>query len=235
MVKKLIYFLLSGMLALPAAAQYDSNVEEDDGAPPKRGYRYNLTFDVAAPHIFFNPANARAFDGIALVNANFNFKIVKGFSIGPYLRYVGFNVYNPTMGLSNPLSTTLSAGLNMSYVVPLGERFAYIPSVNAGVGWIMYQNVNKPPKDVNDSPRNTIYDWGVTVQQNNGFYYYVKRNQRIGIGLIVGLNYFSHEFNLRDTGLDKDEQLYTRSDKGPTIHFNFGLGFITNISRIHGM
>jgi hypothetical protein len=238
MLKKLIYIFLIALLATPVVAQHDdANVEsEDDGAPPRRGYRYSAYFDVCAPHIFFNPANARSFDGIAAVTGGFNFRIVKGFSLGPYARYVGYNIYNPLYGSKgNPLSTTINVGLNLQYEVSLGERFAYIPSLNVGAGWIMYQNINKPPKDVLDAPRNTLYDWGITIQQNNGFYYWAKRNKRIAIGIVVGINYFSHEFSLRDTGLDKDPELYGRSDKGPTINLNFGLGFITNIGRISGM
>lgn len=237
MSKRYLYLMLLALMPLGAMAQqYDQNTDiEEDGAPPRKGYRFNYFLDVSAPHIVFNPANAQAFDGIAMVNTAFNFRIVKGFSVGAYARYAGFNVYNAQMGMSNPLSTTISGGLNLMYEVPIGERFAYIPTVNVGFGWIMYQHINKPPKDVNDSPRYQIYDVGVCVQNTHGFYYYAKRNKRIGIGLIVGLNYFSHEFSLKDTGMDKDSQLTPYSDQGPTLHVNVGLGFVTNLGKILGM
>lgn len=238
MTGKFLYLLIFVMLGTSAAfSQYDMNVEDDvsNDPPPRKGYRTSLALDVTAPHLFYNPANAEAFNGIASVNANYSIRLVKEFSIGAYAYYTGFNISSYKYGLSNPLSTSLSFGIQLQYEIFIGGRFSYMPSVQAGPRWIMYQHLNKPPKDVDDSPRTTIDDWGFSIQQNNTFYYYVTNNKRVAIGATIGFNYFSHEFSKKDTGLNSTAaaDLQPYSDKGPTIHMNFGLGFITKIGVIH--
>lgn len=230
----LLFFVLGTFLSVNA--QYENTVEDDvdNDPPPKNGYRFSMGMDVTAPHLFYNPANAEAFNGIASVNTNFSVRVIKDFSIGAYVYYTGFNISSYKFGVSNPLSTSISFGIQLQYEIFMGGRFSYVPSVQAGPRWIMYQHLNKPPKDVVDQPRNTLHDWGFSVQQNNTFYYYVKNNKRIAIGATIGINYFSHEFSKEDTGLNSTaaSDLGPFSDEGPSIHLNFGLGFITKIGRV---
>ncbi len=81
MIKKIVYLLLFVMVPVAATAQIEIE-ESDDGSPPRGGYRHQLLLDICAPHIFFNAANARAFDGIISTSLTYTMKVAKGFSLG---------------------------------------------------------------------------------------------------------------------------------------------------------
>jgi len=124
------------------------------------------------------------------------------------------------------------ATFDIMYEVPMGERFAYIPCLNVGVGYIFYNNLLLPKKGVDHVPPKTLTDIGVIVNLNNGFYYYVKNNKRTGVGLVLGATYFSHEFNKKATGLQSDETVYNHSDKGPSINLTIGFGIISRFGKV---
>lgn len=206
--------------------------EDDFSPPPRKGYRHNFMLDMGVPHYVYNPANARAFKAIGNISASYHIRLWKGLSIGPMLRFTGFNIWNPRFNQSNPLSLTFMATFDIMYEVPMGERFAYIPCLNVGVGYIYYNNLLLPKKGVDHMPPKTLTDIGVIVNLNNGFYYYVKNNKRTGVGLVLGATYFSHEFNKKATGLQSDETVYNYSDKGPSINLTIGFGIISRFGRI---
>src|SRR5690606_26287271 len=107
----------------------------------------------------------------------------------------------------------------------IANRFVCAPQLNIGGSWIHYARVPKP--------KNYLDDFGFNIQLNAGFYYYVRTNERIAVGLILGANYFSHQFKLADTGLEGDGDLFGYSDESPSIHLNLGLGFITKLGKIN--
>ncbi len=225
-------YVLATFFIFLSSFAWTQDEEEDFSPPPKKGYRYDFMVDMGVPHYVYNPANARAFEAIGNVGAGFHVKLFKNFSIGPMLRFTGFNIYNPRFNQSNPLNLTFIASLDIKYEVNIGSQFAYIPAVNAGVGVIYYNNLLPPPKGVDHQPPSTLVDWGAIVNLNNGFYYYVRPNKRVGVGLIVGATYFSHEFKLKDTGLLSDEALYNLNDDGPSINISVGFGFVANFGKI---
>lgn len=216
--------------SIPLLAQ---EVEDEDfSPPPKKGYRYNFMLDMGVPHYVYNPANARAFEAIGNISASYHIKLWKGLALGPMLRFTGFNIWNPRFNQSNPLSLTFMATFDIMYEVPMGERFAYIPALNVGVGYIYYKNLLIPKKGIDHEPSRTLTDIGAIVNLNNGFYYYVKNNKRVGVGLVLGATYFSHEFNKKATGLQSDETVYNLSDNGPSINLTIGFGIISRFGRI---
>ncbi len=233
-----------GGVYLNAQTYEDEHAEIISNAgPPLRGYRHFISGDALIPNVLANSANRAAFRGIASLNLDYRIKVFKGLQIGPNFRYTGYNIASAKINNGNkkPISTTLSFGASIAYEVIIGDRFAYIPSVNVGAGWIHYQNLDVTSKGAAAESPTTWSDWGAFVSLNNSIYYFVKRNQRIGIGVTVGASYFSHEFNLRKTGLDLDSSILTpdlegekleKFDKGPTFSLYFGFGVITKIGEI---
>jgi hypothetical protein len=205
---------------------------EGDGAPPAKGYRSQFNIEATAPHYFFNPANAQAFNGIVQANIWYSVKVYKNFSMGPYFRYTGFEYYAGRVNLPNPLVTHLSSGLQMSYEVKMGSRFAYIPSVFLGFGYVRYDHLDLPSKGVADSPRNSWVDWGFAAQTNQSFYYYVTENRKIAVGLVLGLSFNTHQFKLKETGLTSDASINNFSDTGPTLYGNIGFALLMNFGKI---
>ncbi|MBE2247807.1 MAG: hypothetical protein IAE67_11175 [Candidatus Competibacteraceae bacterium] len=217
------------VFSLPGNAQ---DVETEDlSPPPRRGYLFDVMLDMGVPHYVYNPANAGAFEAIGNISASFHTRVWKNLSIGPMLRFTGFNIWNPRFNQSNPLALTFMATADIRYEVRLSDRFSYIPAINAGVGFIYYNNLLLPKKGEFHTPPKTLTDWGAIVNINNGFYYFVKPNKQMGIGLILGATYFSHEFSKKDTGLQSDETLYNKSDEGPSINLTIGFGLITKFGR----
>lgn len=232
-IQPLVFILFFNVLFMGCIQLHAQDMEEDDfSPPPKNGYRHNFMIDMGVPHYVYNPANARAFKAIGNISASYHIRLWKGLSIGPMLRFTGFNIWNPRFNQSNPLSLTFMATFDIMYEVPLGERFAYIPCVNAGVGYIYYNNLLLPKKGHEHEPPKTLTDVGVIVNTNQGFYYYVRNNKRTGVGLVLGATYFSHEFNKKATGLQSDETIYNISDKGPSINLTIGFGIISRFGRI---
>ncbi len=205
---------------------------EGDGPPPLHGYRSQFNIEVSAPHYFYNPANAQAFNGIIQANLWYSLKVHKNFYMGPYVRYTGFEYYAGRVNLSNPLVTHISSGLQMSYEVKLGDRFTYTPSVFLGFGYVQYNNISLPPKGVDDTGRNTWYEWGFAAQTNQSFYYYVTQNRKIAVGLVLGLSFNTHEFKLKETGLTSDASISSFSDEGPTLFGNVGFAMLMNFGKI---
>lgn len=226
-------FFLFFALIIGSFSGHAQDIEDEDfSPPPRKGYRHNFMLDMGVPHYVYNPANARAFEAIGNISASYHIRLWKGLSIGPMLRFTGFNIWNPRFNQSNPLSLTFMATFDIMYEIPMGERFAYIPSVNAGVGYIYYNNLLLPKKGKDHDPPKTLTDVGVIVNMNNSFYYYVKNNKRLGIGIVLGATYFSHEFNKKATGLQSDETIYNRSDEGPSINLTIGFGIISRFGRV---
>lgn len=205
---------------------------EGDGAPPVKGYRSQLNIGVSSPHYFSNAANAQAFNGIINVDLWYSIKVHKNFSMGPYLRYTGFEFYAGRVNQSNPLVTHISSGLQMSYEIKMGDRFSYIPSVFLGFGYVQYNNLSLPAKGVGDTGRNKWYDWGFAAQTNQSFYYYCTENRKIAVGLVLGISFNTHQFSLKETGLTSDASVNAFSDKGPTLYGNIGFALLMNFGKI---
>jgi hypothetical protein len=68
----------------------------NNGAPPAKGWRYQLNADISSPHLIMNPANARAFDGIAMASLQFGVQTARNLYVGVYGRYTGFLYYKPS-------------------------------------------------------------------------------------------------------------------------------------------
>lgn len=237
---RLKHILLLLLLLLPIGLMAQNMEEEEEtedvGPPPKNGYRYALLFEVHAPHLVSNPANARAFKGIAGGSLQFNVKLAKNFHLGLFARVDAFSIYASRYIIdsldgvpinSNPYSITTSGGLSLGYEVRMGERFMFYPNVNAGVSWIRYSRL------ICDKYR-TLDKVDFSVNLNLGFYYYVKTNKRFGIGLILGGTYFNHQFSKTETCINKDgvDPITDYSDNGPTVHLNIGFGIITKFTKI---
>lgn len=223
----LIFFIIFPLISLA------QDVDTEDLSPaPRSGYRFDAMLDMGIPNYVYNPANASAFKAIGNVSGSFHVRVWKNLSIGPMLRFSGFNIWNPRYNQSNPLALTFMGTIDIRYEVKMGDRFAYVPSINAGVGFIYYNNLLLPKKGEFHTPPKTLSDWGAIVNINNGFYYYVKPNKRVGVGVVLGATYFSHEFKKKDTGLISDETLYDKSDDGPCINLTIGFGIITKFGRI---
>lgn len=239
----LLLFLTVGMV-MKAQTYEDENPEViSNEAPPIKGYRHFISCDILMPNVLSNAANRRAFQGFASANLDYRIKVFKGLQIGPNFRYSGYNITSTKLndGKNKPMNSTLSFGVSIAYEISLGERFAYIPGVGIGAAWTQYRNLDIISKGAASNSASTWTDWGAFIAVNNGFYYYVKRNQRIGIGVIVTATYFSHEFKLRKTGLDLDSSIMpvegsgvdlNKFDKGPTFALSFGFGFVTKIGEI---
>lgn len=205
---------------------------EGDGAPPAKGYRSQFNIEVSAPHYFSNPANVQAFNGIIQANIWYSVKVHKNFYMGPFAKYTGFEYYAGRVNLSNPLVTHINAGLQMSYEVKMGARFAYIPSLFLGVGYVQYNNLELPNKGVDDPIRNNWYDWGFAAQTNQSIYYYCTENRKIAVGLVLGLSFNTHQFSLKETGLTSDASISSFSDQGPTLFGNLGFAMLMNFGKI---
>jgi hypothetical protein len=205
---------------------------EGDGAPPPKGYRSQFNIEVSAPHYFLNSANTQAFNGIVQANIWYSAKVYKNFYMGPYFRYTGFEYYAGRVNLPNPLVTHLSSGLQMSYEVKMGNRFSYIPALFLGFGYVRYDHLSLPAKGVADSPRNNWVDWGFAAQTNQSFYYYVTENRKIAVGLVLGISFNTHQFKLKQTGLDGDASINNFSDTGPTLYGNIGFAMLMNFGKI---
>ena len=205
---------------------------EGDGAPPTKGYRSQFNIEVSAPHYFANSANAQAFNGIIQANIWYSVKVHKNFYMGPYLRYTGFEFYAGRVNLPNPLVTHISSGVQMSYEIKMGDRFAYIPALFLGFGYVQYTNLSLPPKGIDDIGRNKWYEWGFAAQTNQSFYYYCTENRKIAVGLVLGLSFNTHEFKLKETGLTSDASISAFSDKGPTLFGNIGFSLLMNFGKI---
>lgn len=204
---------------------------EGDGPPPLKGYRSQFNIEVSAPHYFYNPANVMAFNGIVQANIWYSVKVHKNFYMGPYVKYCGFEYYAGRQNMSNPLVTHISSGLQMSYEVKLGERFAYIPALFTGFGYVQYNNLQLPTKGADDV-RNKLTEWSFVAQTNQSFYYYCTQNRKIAVGLILGLTFDTHQFNLKQTGLTSDASISGLSDNGPTLYGNVGFGLLMNFGKI---
>jgi len=204
---------------------------EGDGPAPSKGYRSQFNIEVSAPHFFYNNANRMAFNGIIQANVWYSVKVVKNFYMGPYAKYTGFEYYAGRNNLPSPLITQISSGLQMSYEVKLGSRFAYIPSLFTGFTYVQYNNLALPGKGVEDV-RNHLTDWAFSMQTNQSFYYYCTENRKIAVGLVLGLSFNTHEFKLKDTGLQSDASLLQFTDNGPTLYGNIGFAMLMNFGRI---
>lgn len=205
---------------------------EGDGPPPSKGYRSQFNIEISSPHYFYNPANVQAFSGIVQANIWYGIKIHKGFYLGPYVRYTGFEYYAGRVNLPSPIVTHISSGLQMSYEVKMGKKFTYMPSLFMGFGYVQYNNISIPPKGVDDSGRNIWTDWGFAAQTNQSFYYFPTDNRKIAVGLVLGLNFSTHQFKLKETGLMGDASINAFSDEGPTLHGNIGFAMLLNFGKI---
>lgn len=205
---------------------------EGDGAPPLNGYRSQFNIDVGAPHLFSNAASSQAFNGIIHLNLSYGVKLYKTFYLGPYVSYSGFEYYANIINTTNPLLTNISSGLQMSYEVKLGARFTYNPALFFGFGYVQYNNLTLPTKGVGDPGRNTLTDWGFNARTNQSFYYYCTENRKIAVGLILGLNFNTHQFKFKETGITSDASISSFSDEGPTLYGNIGFGLLMNFGKI---
>jgi hypothetical protein len=205
---------------------------EGDGPAPAKGYRSQFNIEVTAPHYFFNPANSQAFNGIIQANIWYSVKVQKNFYMGPFVKYAGFEYYAGRVNLANPLVTHINSGLQMSYEVKMGERFAYIPSLFMGFGYVQYNNLELPSKGIGDTGRNSWSDWGFAAQTNQSFYYYPTQNRKIAVGLVLGLSFNTHQFKLKETGLTSDASISGFSDNGPTLFGNIGFAMLMNFGKI---
>lgn len=205
---------------------------EGDGPAPRNGYRSQFNIEVSAPHMFFNPANSQAFNGIVQANIWYSAKVYKNFYMGPYVKYSGFEYYAGRVNLPNPLVTNISSGAVFSYEVKMGSRFTYMPSLFLGFNYTQYNNLDLPPKGAGHSPRNMLYDWSFAAQTNQSFYYYVTENRKIAVGLVLGLSFNTHQFKLKETGLDADASISSFSDTGPTLYGNIGFAMLMNFGKI---
>ena len=120
----------------------------------------------------------------------------------------------------------------MSYEVKMGSRFAYIPSVFLGFNYTRYDNLDLPSKGVHDAPRKNWVDWSFGAQTNQSFYYFVTENRKIAVGLVLGLSINSHQFKLKETGLNSDAAISSFSDVGPTLYGNIGFAMLMNFGKI---
>lgn len=228
-------FLLAGNLVAQIKTTEDGTdilVDlEGDGAPPPNGYRSQFNIEVSAPHYFSNAAGNQAFNGILQANIWYSVKVYKNFYMGPYVKYTGFEYYAGTAYKSNPLVTHIGGGLQMSYEVKFGSRFAYIPALFLGFGYVQYTNLTIPPKGVDDI-RNKWIDWGFAAQTNQSIYYYCTENRKIAVGLVLGLSFNTHQFKLKETGLNSDASISSFSDEGPTLYGNIGFALLMNFGKI---
>lgn len=204
---------------------------EGDGPPPLKGYRSQFHIEVSSPHYFLNQANSQAFNGIVQANLWYSVKVHKNFYMGPYVKYAGFEYYAGRQNTSNPLVTHIGSGLQMSYEVKLGERFAYIPTVFMGFEYVQYNNLAIPTKGVDDI-RNKLTNWSFGAQTNQSFYYYCTQNRKIAVGMVIGLAINTHQFNLKETGLTSDASISAFSDSGPTLYGNIGFAMLMNFGKI---
>lgn len=205
---------------------------EDDGAPPVNGYRSQIEFHIASPHIFMNQALNRTFNGIAGVQLGYNVQITKNFKAGVYGRFSAYKYYAGRFQDIDPLWYNAGAGINLSYHVAMGERFFYLPSVMIGASFNTYQNLVLPPKGVDDRPATHLDYWSFQAQTNQGFYYWVKQNRTIAVGLVIGFAYDSHNYRYSETKITDGGNVFAYSEQGPTLTGNIGFGVITNFGKV---
>lgn len=234
------FFRVICAILLMSAPALQAQLPEDDedikeiefainnGPPPARGYRMMLGASVHAPHILFNPANARAFDAIVGTALNVHFKVWKNVYVGTHFEYDGFVIYRPIFNQPNLTNSQFFGMGSVKYVKIWPSGIGFIPAVRAGMGYIHYAGIF----DANTGTR-TLNDVGFATQGEVGLYYFPFENQQAGMGLKVGGTYFSHEFKKTDMNLEGDDALTFKSDVGNTFHLSIGFSFVFNLGKMY--
>jgi len=229
-----IVLLFLGASAMHAQLPTDEEELKDiemllnNGAPPVKGWRYQLNADISSPHLIMNPANARAFDGIAMASLQFGVQTARNLYIGVYGRYTGFLYYKPSfigdMNVQQRLrSTNLGSGIYASYVRVYENGIGWQAQLSGGYHWMRYHD------RIVEKQFTNLDFWDFSIQGSGGLYYFPFQNHQTGIGLQLGLTYFNHEFRKNTFGLTAEAELEKFSDRGPTMHINVGLSLIFNL------
>jgi len=216
----LILSSFGGLFAQPIEDEEESKDIEmllNNGPPPLRGWRYQIMADISSPHLVYNPANARAFDGIAHAQLFFGRQIVGNWHAGIYGRYTGFNTYNPsqvgdTLYINLLRNSQFGGGAYVTYQHIFEPGIAVMGSIQGGYQWIRYQNI----KVNNSFIHRDFYDW--TIQLSGGVFYYPFENRQTAVGLTIGSTYFNHRFDKEVVNFIEEY-----SSEGPSIHLNIGL------------